>query len=94
MPGLLQPERRLNRIDAITLEVEVKSLFSGQWNKMTLPITQDQWRRWQQGELKIQHAMPNLDNDQREFLMSGATPEEWERLFGGEEEEEGEGGDD
>ncbi|MFA5750634.1 MAG: hypothetical protein WC895_05495 [Candidatus Shapirobacteria bacterium] len=38
------------------------------------------WKRWKEGEL-IQKALPDLDGDQREFLISGYTPAEWERLF-------------
>lgn len=33
-----------------------------------------------------QDHFPELNADQREFLISGTTPEEWERLFGGDEE--------
>ena len=28
----------------------------------------------------IQNAMPNLSADEREFLMTGITPEEWAEL--------------
>ena len=31
--------------------------------------------------LKIQDAFPFLNKDQREFLMTGTTPEEWDQLF-------------
>jgi len=43
---------------------------------MVLNITMDQYDAWQGGEL-IQNAMPNLTADEREFLMTGITPEEW-----------------
>lgn len=36
--------------------------------------------RWANGEL-IQNALPDLDIDYREFLMSGMTPEEWDNTF-------------
>jgi len=36
----------------------------------------DQYDAWKGGEL-IQNAMPNLSADEREFLMTGITPEEW-----------------
>jgi hypothetical protein len=36
---------------------------------------------WQRGVLKIQDALPYLNADQREFLMSGILPEEWARIF-------------
>lgn len=40
--------------------------------------------RWKtQGGL-VQNVMPYLSADDREFLMTGITPEEWEDAFGGE----------
>lgn len=36
--------------------------------------------------LKIQHAFPFLNADQREFLMTGITSEEWDELFGDDDE--------
>jgi hypothetical protein len=45
----------------------------------------DGWDRWRAGEL-IQDALPELDPEQREFLISGATPAEFDAIFGVEEE--------
>ena len=39
---------------------------------------------WRSGTL-IQEAMPNLNADQREFLISGMTDEEWTECWGEEE---------
>lgn len=50
---------------------------------MDLPITQHQLDRWQAGEL-IQHVMPELTAEQREFLISGLPPTQQDRLFTGE----------
>jgi len=57
------------------------SMLSGQQNCMDLPIREGQLDRWRGGAL-IQDAMPNLDADQREFLISGITPAEWNEAFG------------
>jgi len=62
------------------------SPISKEENTMDLPITTDQINAWLNGDL-IQSAMPNLTPDQREFLISGITPEEWEKCFGGFPEE-------
>lgn len=43
-------------------------------------VTEAQVRAWQAGEL-IQRAMPNLSADDREFIMTGTTPEEWDAAF-------------
>lgn len=83
MPGLVQPERQVvfNIAQGFAI-VRVKSLFTGERHELELPITQDQWNRWQSGAEYIQTAMPHLTTDQREFLLSGATPEEWHAAFG------------
>jgi hypothetical protein len=36
----------------------------------------------------IQEAFPNMPREDREFLMSGVSPEGWKLLFSGEEDEE------
>lgn len=56
-----------------------RSIFSGITRSIELPITDEQYSNWQKGRL-IQLAMPNLTEDQREFILSGATAEEWEAL--------------
>ena len=57
-----------------------KSMFSGEWNTMDIPVTQSQIDDWESGTL-IQDAMPNVSVDDREFLMTGVTPEEWINTF-------------
>jgi len=46
---------------------------------LELDITMDQYSRWRGGEL-IQNAMPNLSADDREYIMTGMTPEDWDKL--------------
>ena len=60
-----------------------KSLISGNINSMSLPITKEQYTAWEQGTL-VQVAMPHLSPDEREFVMTGITPEEWAETFGEE----------
>lgn len=43
-------------------------------------ITRTQWDAWQAGE-HIQNAMPQLGPEEREFLLSGMTPEEWNQMI-------------
>ncbi len=64
--------------------IERTSMISGETNSMELPITNAQLDRWTNGEL-IQNVFPDLSEDQREFLMTGITPEEWTQTFGEEE---------
>jgi len=68
--------------------IEKKSAFSGKMNTMDLPVTQEQLDRWQKGRELIQDVFPHLSPDQREFLMTGTTPEEWNAAFPPEDEDE------
>jgi len=68
--------------------VQKTSIFTGKESEMELDITQEQMDRWQSGRELIQNVFPHLSPEQREFLMSGATPEEWDELFPEEDEEE------
>ena len=67
------------------MEITKKSQLTGKVHTMDLDITQEQIDRWERGTL-IQLAMPRLRPDQREFLISGITPEEWEETFGIDED--------
>ena len=63
------------------LIIERESPFSGNVNRMAIQVTEAQIAAWQGGEL-IQNAMPNVSADEREFIKTGITPEEWENTFG------------
>jgi hypothetical protein len=58
------------------------SMVSGITRTLDLPVTQEQLDNYAQGAL-LQNAFPNLSADEREFIKSGITTEEWESLFGG-----------
>jgi hypothetical protein len=65
----------------IPTEVTKTSPLSGKRNTRTIDITIPELQRWWDGEL-IQSVAPHLSADDREFLMTGITPEEWEAVFG------------
>jgi hypothetical protein len=67
------------------MEVTQTSMHSGITRTFDLDVTEAEILAWQAGEL-IQNAMPRLDADEREFLKTGITAEEWEAIFGPEEE--------
>ena len=56
------------------------SPFSGNTNVMEIDVTQEQIALWESGTL-IQNAMPHLTPDEREFIMTGITSEEWDSAF-------------
>ena len=68
-----------------SLSVTKPSTLSGLENTMLLDITYEQYDAWREGKL-IQEAMPNLSAEEREFLMTGITAEEWEGMCGDEDE--------
>ncbi len=63
----------------------MRSRFSGKVTEQEIPVTEEQIKAWQDGAL-IQNAMPNLSPAQREFIKSGITSQEWDDMFGGEED--------
>lgn len=63
--------------------VKMKSMFSHLSHQMDLDITEEQWRIWNgPNPPNVQDLFPNLTDDEREFLMTGSTPEEWEEYVG------------
>jgi hypothetical protein len=44
------------------------------------------YQRWLAGEGLIQDMFPHLTADEREWLLSGVTKEEWNDIIGDEEE--------
>lgn len=68
--------------------VERKSTISGIVHSLDIEITPEQSQRvddrFETGEL-IQKIVPHLSMDEREFLMTGITGEEWTATFGDDE---------
>lgn len=73
-----------------------KSAISGKEHSMELPLSESEFSdahyNWQGRRMLIQDAFPTLSAEQREFIMTGVTPEEWKDAFAEAEEESGEGG--
>lgn len=68
-----------------------RSMLTGNYHTYDLPITEDDLKTWQNGDGLIQNLFPDLTDDEREFLMTGVTREEWDIAFGDEDDEEWEG---
>ena len=67
------------------VEVTRISPLTGNVNKMYLDITQEQIAEWNAPAEKrrlIQDIFPNLNDDEREFIMTGYTPADWRALHG------------
>lgn len=70
------------------MKITRTSNYSGITRTIDLPVTQEQIDAWENGML-IQNAMPTLSPDDREFLRTGITPDEWDEMFPPEERVEG-----
>ena len=57
-----------------------KSQLSGKSHEMEIDVSEKQITLWMEGAL-IQDVMPNLTPDEREFIMTGITPAEWDEAF-------------
>ncbi len=69
------------------MKITRKSPLTGITRTKEIDVTIEQILAWEEGEL-IQNAMPQLSADDREFVKTGITGEEWDQLFGGSEEAE------
>lgn len=67
------------------MKVTKKSNVSGNINTMELPVTQAELDRYAEGKERLQNVFPHISADQREFIKTGITPEEWAEIFGDEE---------
>jgi hypothetical protein len=57
------------------------SQVSGITRSVDLDVTEDQMALFEGGRIAIQDCFPNLSADDREFIKTGITAEEWETLF-------------
>jgi hypothetical protein len=74
------------------------SPLTGKVNEMEIPCTQEQLdefhnRKPGQPFRLIQQIFPNLNATQREFIMTGYTQEDWDKMFPPEEQEDDAQGD-
>ena len=54
-----------------------KSLISGKVHTIELPVSPEELDAYLSGDADIQDAFPHLTAEQREFIKTGITPEEW-----------------
>lgn len=65
------------------IQVTRQSVLTRQMNTMELPIEQEHLDIYDTvGDILVQDAFPNLSAEQREFLISGITPQEWNKYIG------------
>ena len=69
---------------AITNQSQISGDVNTIFIRMDMEEFNTAFNNWRNGML-IQQAFPNLDVDVREFLMTGITPLEWDRMFPSED---------
>lgn len=67
-----------------------KSQVSGKEHTVQVNTTPDKMQQWESmipaHRPLIQQFFPELSADEREFILTGITKEEWEEMFDGEDE--------
>jgi hypothetical protein len=65
------------------MNIQKTSQFTGKVHVMDLDITEAQFAELQSpGRRQIQQVVPQLTAEEREFLLTGVTPDEWKKVFG------------
>jgi hypothetical protein len=67
--------------------IKRKSVISGIERTRSIPVNPDDYISWQAGLGSVQDLMPYLSGNDREFILSGITPEEWDEAFAENEED-------
>ena len=67
--------------------VKRKSVLSGIERARDIPANPEDMLLWETGAVNIQDAMPYLNDDDREFILTGITQEEWDKAFSNADEE-------
>lgn len=66
--------------------VSKRSVLSGKLNVMVICVDPNALERWlaspREERLFLRDEFPHLSADEREFLLSGSTPDEWNKYFG------------
>lgn len=67
------------------MQITMRSPLSGKHSTRDIAITQEQLDAWNAKCASlpslIQDAFPHLSDDDREFMLTGITPEEWDEHF-------------
>ena len=62
------------------MKMAMKSMLTGNIHTRDIDVTYEQLDAWVADGTLIQEALPHLSADDREFIKTGITPEEWSTL--------------
>jgi len=57
------------------------SVFSGMTRSKDIPVDPKDYAEYEAGYGSIHDLMPYLTDEDREFILSGITPQEWKNAF-------------
>lgn len=63
------------------MRITRKSAISGIERTRDIPVNPEDYITWDRGYANISEAMPYLSDADREFILSGIMPGEWENVF-------------
>jgi len=63
------------------MEIKRKSVITGVERVREIPVDPEHFTLWKNGYVSINEAMPYLNDEDRQFIISGITKEEWEEAF-------------
>lgn len=61
--------------------IKRKSVFSGVTRSKDIPVDPEHFAEYEAGYGSLQDLMPYLTDEDREFILSGMTPDEWKNAF-------------
>lgn len=65
------------------MNITKRSRLTNMLNTRDIDVTFEELDEWDASGAHIQDRFPYLSNDDREFLISGFTPDDWKCMFGG-----------
>ena len=68
--------------------IQRTSMLTGITRTLNIPVTQAQLDLYYNDGLLLQHAFPTMTADEREFIKTGITSDEWEETFGVETDDD------
>lgn len=63
------------------MEIRRKSVITGLERVREIPVNPEDFVLWKSGIVAIDEAMPYLNDEDRQFILSGITKEEWDEVF-------------
>ena len=85
----LGPKREATEQSDGTWQITIRPPEFTGFSESQIILTADQYQRylhWSNDNLLIQDALPELSASQREILLTGIGPEEWDKEFANDEE--------